>query len=232
MSETAIEVADVSVAFETPAGPVHALREVSFRCQRGSSVAVIGRSGSGKSTLMSVLSLLRRPTSGTVRVGGVDASTLSDRETARVRAEQVGVIFQSFHLEPALSARENVTLPWRFAPGMAGMPRRAAAARADDLLADLGIADLRHRPVAAMSGGQRQRVAIARALMAQPAVIVADEPTGNLDEETADAVARVLFDLPQQHNSAVVVVTHDPEIARRADRTVELTHGVASEVAS
>lgn len=229
MTEPAIALAGVSVEFPSPQGVVHALRGATFTCARGESVAVVGRSGSGKSTLMSILALLRRPTAGRVYIDGTEASGLPEREVARVRAEHVGVVFQSFHLEPSLTARENTLLPWRLAGSMSRVPASAARARADELLDELGIGDLARRKVTAMSGGQRQRVAIARALMVQPTVIVADEPTGNLDEETADDVARMLYALPRTHNSAVIVVTHDPAVAARADRTVHLAHGSVME---
>lgn len=225
MTEPAIALADVSVEFPSPQGVVHALQNATFECARGESVAVVGRSGSGKSTLMSILALLRRPTAGRVYIDGIEASSISEREVARVRAEHVGVVFQSFHLEPSLSARENILLPWRFAASMSRVPASAARARADELLDELGIGALAKRKVTAMSGGQRQRVAIARALMVQPTVIVADEPTGNLDEQTADDVARMLYALPRTHNSGVIIVTHDPSVAARADRTVHLAHG-------
>lgn len=225
MAEPAIALNAVDVTFGTSDGPVNALRDVTFTCERGSSVAVVGRSGSGKSTLMSVLALLRRPTSGSVHVDGIDAATLTDRETARLRAEHVGVVFQSFHLEPSLVAQENVLLPWRFSDQHGARTRRDALVRARDLLDSLGVGDLARRPVGAMSGGQRQRVAIARALMSAPTVLVADEPTGNLDEETANAVADVLFRLPGTHGTSTVVVTHDLDVAARADRTVTLTQG-------
>lgn len=225
MTDPAIRLTDVSMDFETAEGPVHALDRVSFTCNRGSSVAVVGRSGSGKSTLMSILALLRRPTSGDVVIDGIDSASLTENERSRVRAEHVGIVFQSFHLEPSLTALENVLLPWRFAPSMATVGRRDARRHATTILDTLGIADLAGRTISAMSGGQRQRVAIARALIARPTVVVADEPTGNLDEETADAVASVLLDLPATHGTAVVVVTHDPAVAARADRAVTLTHG-------
>ncbi|MEI2777727.1 MAG: ABC transporter ATP-binding protein [Tetrasphaera sp.] len=202
---------------------VPALNEASLAIEHGSSTSVVGRSGSGKSTLISVLSLLRRPTSGRLLVDGTDVASLNDAELSTLRSRTVGTVFQSFHLDPALSSQENVLLPWYF--GSRG-PRRTARTRALDLLELLGIPELAGRRPTEMSGGQRQRVAIARALFAEPALLMADEPTGNLDEDTAGVIADVLFSLPATLGTAVVVVTHDAEIAARARSRVRLAHGV------
>jgi ABC-type antimicrobial peptide transport system, ATPase component len=217
-----------TVRYSTAHGSVTALREVTVSFPAGSASAIVGRSGSGKSTLISVLSLLRRPTSGRVLLRDVVVSELSERELARARAS-VGIVFQSFHLEPSLTAAENVMLPWYFGisaeAGRRRMSRRTAYRRAVDILERLGIGALAGRRPNAMSGGQRQRVAIARALFTNPILFVADEPTGNLDEETANDVAATIFGLPATFGTTVVVVTHDAEVAAMADTRLELVRG-------
>lgn len=217
------ELREVSVRYQTPMGHVDGLSSVSLQIAPASATAIVGRSGSGKSTLVSVLSLLRRQTSGAVHIDGRSVARLSDREIADLRATRIGIVFQSFHLEPTLSALDNVLLPWVFAG--TGTSRRTAEARALELLGDIGIGHLRDRRPGAMSGGQRQRIAVARALFPQPALLIADEPTGNLDEETANEVADLLFHLPGTFGTAVVVVTHDRAVAARADRRHELVQG-------
>jgi ABC-type lipoprotein export system ATPase subunit len=212
----------VGVDFRVGDTVVHALSDVSLTIEAGTSTAIVGRSGSGKSTLISVLSLLRQPCSGQVTVSGQLASGLKDAELSSLRSRFVGTIFQSFHLDPAFTAEENAMLPWYFG---SAMPRRAARTRARDLLGLLGIGDLAGRHPSEMSGGQRQRVAIARALFGEPALLVADEPTGNLDETTAAGIADVIFGLAEQTSTAVVVVTHDREIAERAGTLVQLVRG-------
>lgn len=211
---------EVSVEYASPTGLVMALDRVSCTFGPAGSTAIVGRSGSGKSTLVSVLALLRTPTRGTVVVDGTKAPA-AQAALAALRARHVGMIFQSFHLDPAASALHNVLLPWHFHPGLS---RRDARARAVDLLERLGIAELIDRPVYAMSGGQRQRVAIARALLTDPPVLIADEPTGNLDEETGQRIAQDLFGLTTT-GTTVIVVTHDAAIAAMAQRVIGLTHG-------
>lgn len=222
MTEAAV-LEGVSVAYPSVNGEVMALDGVDFSCDYGTSTAIVGRSGSGKSTLISVLSMLRTPTRGSVVVDGVETTTLSALERDRLRAQRIGIVFQAFHLEPSLSVLENVTLPWRFT----GSRQSAGNARAHaaTVLDRLDIADLAQRHPNTLSGGQRQRVAIARALFAQPALFVADEPTGNLDEDTANDIADVLLGLPDQFGTAVVIVTHDKTVAARADRTLTITRG-------
>lgn len=214
----------VSVSYRDPRGDeIHALRDVTLACLPGTSTAIVGRSGSGKSTLVSVLSLLRRPTSGRVLVKGQDVAQMSAEATARVRSTSVGIVFQAFHLEPHLTAAENVMLPWFF--GSSSRRRADAQRHAETLLEHLGIADLARRRPSAMSGGQRQRVAIARALFSEPSLFIADEPTGNLDEETANDVAQQILSLSAQTGTCVVVVTHDRSVAAMADFRIELARG-------
>ncbi len=227
MGEHAAVLSSVSVDYNVPTGTVHALRDVDVAFPRGTSTAILGRSGSGKTTLISVLSLLRRPTSGTVEIDGRVVTDLPDGALAELRASAIGIAFQAFHLEPSLSATENVMLPWFFRSDV--MPRREARARAADILTSLGIGDLAGRRPNEMSGGQRQRVAIGRALFSEPALLVADEPTGNLDEETANGVAATLLGLPARLGTTVIVVTHDRTIASMAERRLELARGELQE---
>lgn len=213
----------VSVEYASPSGPVVALRDVTLELPRASSTAIVGRSGAGKSTLVSVLALLRTPTAGEVRIGGVDTAELDPAGRARLRALEIGIVFQAFHLEPSFTAIENVMLPWYFADG--SEPRRIARDRARSLLELLDIGELAERRPNEISGGQRQRVAIARALFPGPSLFIADEPTGNLDEETANEVADALLSLPRRLGTTVLVVTHDAVIAGRADRRMTLARG-------
>lgn len=225
MNPKLASLADVSVQYRSKIESITALDSVSVEFEDASSTAIVGRSGSGKSTLVSVLTLLRRPTSGLVTIRGVNCHNLGDPELSVLRGATVGTVFQSFHLDATLSASDNVMLPYYFAPS--GSYGRAKA-KAKELLSLLGIADLARRRPGEMSGGQRQRVAIARALFSEPPMLVADEPTGNLDETTAREVSELLFELPEKTGAALVVVTHDQEIASRAERILTITHGRVS----
>jgi putative ABC transport system ATP-binding protein len=221
MSAALVQVDDV-IKVHTPGRgvPVRALDGVTLRIERGEYAAIVGESGSGKTTLMQVIGGLERPTSGTVAIDGVRLDTARGDELARLRARTVGFIFQGFNLVPALDALENVALAARYAR----QPRAAAIARATELLDDLGLGDrLHHRP-AQLSGGQQQRVAIARALINEPALILADEPTGELDRATAGAIL-ALFDTLNARGQTLVVVTHSAAVYERARRVVRITDG-------
>ncbi|WP_321168695.1 ABC transporter ATP-binding protein [Halorubrum distributum] len=197
--------------------PVVALDDVDFAVRPGEFVAVVGPSGSGKSTLLNVLGLLDDPTAGRRLLDGTDVTNLSVAERTRARKESIGFVFQDFHLLPTLTAVENVAMPTAFDPG-------DASDRAADLLARFGLGDrLDHEP-SELSGGQKQRVAIARALINEPAVLLADEPTGNLDTETGEAILAE-FERVKAEGVAVVAVTHDPLVEEYADRVVDLTDG-------
>ena len=200
------------------AEPVVALDDVDFAARPGEFVAVVGPSGSGKSTLLNVLGLLDDPTEGQRLLDGTDVTDLSVTERTTARKESIGFVFQDFHLLPTLTAVENVALPTAFDPG-------DATDRAADLLTRFGLGDrLNHEP-AELSGGQKQRVAIARSLINEPAVLLADEPTGNLDTETGESILAE-FERVKREGVAVVAVTHDPLVEEYADRVVELTDGV------
>jgi putative ABC transport system ATP-binding protein len=208
----------VKVYGEEP--PVHALRGVSFSVRRGELVAIVGPSGSGKSTLLHVIGTLEQPSSGVVRIGGVDASRLGDRELSRLRAREIGFVFQQFFLAEHATARENV------ADGLLYAGARAAERyrRADEALERVGLADRAGFKPTRLSGGERQRVAIARALVGQPAIVLADEPTGNLDSATGAAI----MDLIRELNAAgatILVITHDAGLADRAPRRIRVLDG-------
>jgi putative ABC transport system ATP-binding protein len=215
-----IELEGVSRAFQVGGQTVHALQEVSLTLGRGEYVSVMGPSGSGKSTLLNVLGLLDHPTRGAYRLDGQDVTTLDDATLARIRRERIGFVFQFFHLVPRLTAAENVELPLTLA-GVSVAQRRE---RVRDALAAYGLADrMAHRPDQ-LSGGQRQRVAIARATVMAPALLLADEPTGNLDRASGQEVVRLLEGLVER-GITLVLVTHDPELGQRARRRVRMLDG-------
>jgi putative ABC transport system ATP-binding protein len=208
---------------ELPLGKtvVHALRGVDLDIHAGEMVGIVGPSGSGKSTLLGLIGGLDKPTSGTIEIDGVDITRMSEGQLTEVRNEKIGFIFQFFNLIPTLTALENVSLPIQFAR----KPNFNPDKRARELLAMLGLEDrLRHRP-AELSGGQQQRVAIARALANNPPLLLADEPTGNLDTESGATVLDTLEQIRQEAGTTVVIVTHDPDLAERTDRVMTLVDG-------
>lgn len=215
-----VEARGISRVFRMPAGPVAALSDVTMEVAEGEYVAIAGPSGCGKSTLLHVLGCVDTATSGEIRLEGRDVGALSDAERSRIRLAKIGFVFQRFFLLPMLTALENVELP----QAEAGVPRAGRRDRARMLLDYVGLghrAD--HRP-SQLSGGEMQRVAIARALANQPRLILADEPTGELDQATGEAIAE-LFDRLHRDGTAVVVVTHDPSIASRAQRILRMRDG-------
>ena len=224
-----VEATDVTRTYGSPGGEalVHALRGVSFAIEPGEYVAILGPSGSGKSTLLHLLGALDRPSAGTVRFGGRDVAAMDDTELATLRNRSVGFVFQSFHLLPRLDALANVALPLVYR----GLPRAERRARATAALAAVGLTDrAAHRP-SQLSGGQQQRVAIARALVGDPALILADEPTGNLDTGTGAEVLELLARLRSERGTALVVITHDAAIAAAADRHIIVRDGLILDAA-
>ncbi|MFC4249541.1 ABC transporter ATP-binding protein [Natribaculum luteum] len=217
--ETAVELIDVRKTYRI-GEPVHALDGVSLEVPRGSYTAIMGPSGSGKSTLMNLVGCLDTPTEGTVVVGGHEVGSLGDRERTRLRGTEVGFVFQTFNLMPRLNAVENVALPQLFQ----GVDRAERRERARKLLERVGLADREEHLPNELSGGQRQRVALARALVNDPAIVLADEPSGNLDTDT-EAEILDLFDEFHEGGTTMLVVTHERHVAERADRIVHLLDG-------
>jgi len=214
-----IEAEGLTKVYRMGRTEVHALRGVDLTVAEGEMVAIMGPSGSGKSTLMNILGCLDRPTSGRYRLAGQDVSRLKDDQLATIRGRQIGFVFQNFNLLPWATALENVELPLLYT----GASRRRQRAQA--ALEAVGLADrVRHRP-AEMSGGEQQRVAIARALVNEPSIILADEPTGNLDSKTGDEVLEILTTLHRERGLTLVIVTHDPRVAARTERIIHLLDG-------
>ena len=198
---------------------MHILKTISLTIGRGEAVGLVGPSGSGKSTLLMTMAGLERPDSGEVIVDDVDLAGLDEDALARFRGRRIGIVFQSFHLVPTMTALENVALPLELAD------EADAFARAGEELGAVGLGERLHHYPAQLSGGEQQRVAIARALVANPAIVVADEPTGNLDEATGGSIIDLLFALKRDRGSTLILVTHDLELARRCDRVVRLRSG-------
>ena len=218
MTEYAIQTENITKSY----GSVEVIRGVSLEVPKAQLSTIVGKSGSGKSTLLGIVSGLEAPDAGRVLVNGVDIFALDDKGMAQTRRRQIGIVFQSFNLVPSLSALENVLLPVVFDDKM-GMSEYEARAR--DLLNQVGMNDrASHRP-GALSGGEQQRVAIARALINQPAILLADEPTGNLDETTAAGVFDLLTGLSRDIGTTLLMVTHDMDIAAKADRIIEIKNG-------
>jgi putative ABC transport system ATP-binding protein len=216
-----IEARGVSKTYDSGTNAVAALRDVSLTVPRGEMVAVMGPSGCGKTTLLNCLSGLDTIDSGTISIEGTDITTMPDHEKTIYRARRMGFVFQTYNLLPVLSAAENVELPLV----VSGVEAREARSRALEALALVGLADRAEHWPAQMSGGQRQRVTIARALVNNPAIVWADEPTGNLDSQMADDVMRLMERLNREHQQTFVIVTHDAAIGRRCHRIVRMRDG-------
>src|SRR5215468_11096238 len=221
MSEAVIEVSDVTRTYRLGDVEVHALRGVSLTIERGEFVAVMGASGSGKSTLMNMLGCLDRPTSGKYLLEGIDVSAADEDDLARLRSRRIGFVFQSFNLLPRTTAAENVTLPLFYSGMLTG-----GSDRAREALRSLGLAGREGNTPAQLSGGQQQRVAIARALINNPAILLADEPTGNLDSLTATEILTTLQTLNREKGVTIVLVTHESDMAAFADRVITMRDGV------
>jgi len=214
-----IAISNVNLSLGTGAARVHILKDISLRVASGEAIGLIGPSGSGKSTLLMVMAGLERPDSGQVVVNGTAFNALDEDALARFRGRQVGIVFQSFHLIPTMTALENVAVPLELA-GNGDAARRAAQE-----LSSVGLGDRLHHYPAQLSGGEQQRVALARALAPDPAILVADEPTGNLDEATGKQIIDLLFTKHAERGMTLVLVTHDASLAQRCDRVVRLRSG-------
>ena len=217
-----IETDNVTKVYQMGEIEVHALRGVSLKIENGECLTIMGPSGSGKSTLMNVLGCLDSPTEGTYHLHGQDVSTLSDTQLAHIRNKEIGFVFQTFNLLPRTTALRQVELPLVYA----GVGVRERHRRAREALEAVGLGDrIDHRPDE-LSGGQQQRVAIARALVTGPSIIMADEPTGNLDTKSGDEVLRIFKRLNQEEGITIIFVTHDPEIAEYGSRTIHIRDGL------
>ncbi|MBN1976106.1 MAG: ABC transporter ATP-binding protein [Anaerolineae bacterium] len=221
MSDVVVRTVGLARRYKMGDTSVDALQGVDLEIGRGEFVALVGPSGSGKSTVLNLVGGLDRPTAGEIWIDGKELSASDEKALTRHRRQHVGFVFQSFNLLPRLTAEENVALPLMFG----GVPEKERRARARELLERVGLAErLTHRPTQ-LSGGEQQRVAIARALVGHPALLLADEPTGNLDTTTGVEIMRLLKELNQEHGLTLLVVTHDPEVAAFADRVVRLRDG-------
>ena len=219
-SKVLIELKDINRTFQLGDSVVHALRDVNLSIKQGEYISVMGPSGSGKSTLLNLLGLLDQPNSGTYLLDGKDITTLNQDAQAKLRSERIGFIFQSFHLVPRLTAAANIELPLI----LAGINSADRAARVSEALANYGLADRASHKPNELSGGQRQRVAIARATVTAPSLLLADEPTGNLDRVTGEEVVNLLERLNQQ-GVTLIVVTHDHALGARANRQIKMVDG-------
>jgi len=221
-----LKVTGLTRTFRSGDQDVHALDNVNFEIADGEFTSIIGKSGSGKSTLLSQLGALDKPTQGSIEVNGKDVTRMHDHALIRYRSETIGFIFQSYNLVPNLTAVENVMLPME----CVGMRKKERKQRAQLLLDQVGLDEAKQkRKPGKLSGGEQQRVAVARALANKPGLILADEPTGNLDTQTGDMIFKMLYDLSQSHNTTVVIVTHDLGIAKKADRIFQLQDGKLQE---
>lgn len=215
-----IELEGIDRRFNVGGQEVLALDNIHLTIHAGDYVSLMGPSGSGKSTLLNIIGLLDRPNAGTYRLNGQDVTDFNDDEQARIRREQIGFVFQFFHLVPRLTAAENIELPLL----LAGVEPQARKPRVEKLLEEYGLSDRAHHRPEQLSGGQRQRVAIGRATVMQPKVLLADEPTGNLDRHSGHEVVEILEGL-QADGISLIIVTHDPELGRRASRQLHMVDG-------
>lgn len=221
MSTPLIEIRDLKKAYALDGVAIQALRGIDLTVEEGELLAIMGPSGSGKSTLMHILGCLDLADSGSYRLRGQDVERMSPDDLARLRNREIGFVFQSFNLLPRTSALENVETPLIYA----GVPKRERRERALEALERLGLGERLHHLPSQLSGGQQQRVAIARALVSRPSLLLADEPTGNLDTATSDEILRLLTDLNRRAGLTVVLITHEPDVARHAGRTLTVRDG-------
>ena len=219
MAEKIIDLKDVHLTLNSQAGSVHILRGVDLAVRSGETVGVVGPSGSGKSTLLMIMTGLEKASSGIVRVAGCDFMALDEDGLARARGENIGIVFQSFHLVPTMTALENVALPLEF------LNRAGARDRAAEVLDSVGLGPRLHHFPAQLSGGEQQRVAIARALAPSPKILFADEPTGNLDARNGEQIMDLLFGLHKRSGTTLVLITHDQRLAARCGRILLIEDG-------
>ena len=225
MADPVVSLIDLTRSFQLGDTEVHALQGVSVSVDRGEFVAIMGSSGSGKSTMMNIIGCLDQPTSGRFVFEGRDVSRLSEPELADIRSQRIGFVFQSFNLLARTSALENVVLPLLYGAAAASLTSRERNARGREMLASVGLADRARNMPNQLSGGQQQRIALARALINHPAVLLADEPTGNLDTRTSHEIMEIIRRLNREQGVTVIVVTHESDIAAYADRVIVMRDG-------
>ncbi|GLQ07966.1 ABC transporter ATP-binding protein [Sneathiella chinensis] len=214
-----VQLENIFLTLKSEAGPVNILRGIDLTVQEGEAVGIVGPSGSGKSTMMSVLAGLEKPTKGSVTVAGQRLDSMSEDDLARFRRDNVGIVFQSFHLVPTMTALENVAIPLE----LSGVPN--AFDRAGEKLREVGLEGRATHYPSQLSGGEQQRVALARAMCTQPKILLADEPTGNLDGATGDLIVDLLFAQHDASNTTMLLITHDEQLAARCDRVVRVEDG-------
>lgn len=221
MADSILLAENVTKSFDQAGHPVEILHPINLNLVEGEIVAIIGPSGAGKSTLLHLLGLMEAPTTGTLKIQGTEVQSLSPKSLARLRNEYIGFLFQFHHLLPELTVLENAMLPQR----IQGISERQAAAQAAMLLDTIGLREHFYKRPMQLSGGEQQRAALARALVNEPALVLADEPTGNLDRETGEVILKLLWEEVRQRNATAVIVTHQEDIAARADRCIRLRDG-------
>jgi putative ABC transport system ATP-binding protein len=215
-----LELKNICKSFHQPrSGKIEVLNQINFSLAAGETTAVTGQSGSGKTTLLSLIAGLDNPDTGQILLQGEDLCSMKEDRLSRYRAIKIGIIFQQFHLMPHLSASENISLPLEI------LKQQHISDRVDDMLTSIGLQDRQHHLPGQLSGGECQRVAIARALIIKPALLLADEPTGNLDIKTGEKIARLLFDLVEKDNKTLILVTHNPDLAGQCRTTLKLKQG-------
>ena len=217
--QTALTLRDIDLSLGSGAARVHILKGISLDIAQGEAVGLVGPSGSGKSTLLMCMAGLERPDQGSISILGESITTMNEDKLARFRGRHIGVVFQSFHLIPTMTALENIAVPLELAG------KAQAFERARLMLAQVGLHNRADHYPAELSGGEQQRVALARAIIAEPEILVADEPTGNLDEQTGQSIIDLLFSLQREHGTTLLLVTHDLELAKRCDRMIRLRSG-------
>ena len=223
MAEIVLSLQDVHKSYhQGKAEPLRVLNGINLTIHRGEIAALVGQSGTGKSTLLQIAGLLDAPNSGVIQLNGTDASRARDRKRTALRRDHLGFVYQFHHLLPEFTAQENVAMPHR----IQGMSRHSAAMKAAELLTALGLEERLHHAPSELSGGEQQRVAIARALVHQPSLLLADEPTGNLDPTTADHVFEKFLNVARESGTAILLVTHNPDLAQKADKQYTLKNGL------